>query len=66
MGVDCFAVGAYKYLGLIRVQRGQVDPLGASVQSGDSKASILPGWSRLRDAVRSARGQHGDPVARER
>lgn len=39
MGEDCFAVGAYKYLDLIRVQRGQVDPLGASVQSGESKAS---------------------------
>lgn len=66
MGEDCFAVGAYKYLDLIRVQRGQVDPLGASVQSGESKASSLLGWSRLRDAVRSARGQHKNSIAQER
>lgn len=64
MGEDCFAVGAYKYLDLIRVQRA--DPLGASVQSRESKASSLLGWSRQRYAVRSARGQHENPIAQER
>lgn len=43
MGEDCFAVVASKYLCLIGVQMGQVDILGANVQSGESKASSLLG-----------------------
>lgn len=37
MGEDCFAVISGRELCLIRVQTGQVDLLGASVQSGGAK-----------------------------
>lgn len=65
MGEGCFAVVACKYLCLIKVT-GQMDFLGASVQSAGSKASSCLGGAGREMQQGSVRGLHEDPMAQER